>query len=220
MRRVRDSLRTNLGVLCFIIAGTLLFGGIFNLQSSVITRNYIETTGVVSDIEVSEVLRHGRYETRYNYDVTWYADGEEYSQHLTKQVDLPEEGLVTLWMSSDNRDFRFREADEIAKEGYIFILIAFTAGGLGIFLHVIRKKKRQESGEKRMERLEDIRIYSIIAFVCSLFGEGIAIACSYSDYQKNEFGFVDIDLLTVFGITAIISLIIDIVIKRRIRKHD
>lgn len=219
MDRLIRIYREHPSLLCFIIAGSLLFCGIINLQSSVITQNYIETTGVISDIEVSKVLRHGRYETRYDYDVTWYTDGEEYSQHLTKQVELPEEGMITLWVSSNNRNFRFSESDEIAKEGYIFILIAFPVGGLGIFLYVIRKKKRQDSRAERMERLENIRIYAILMFVFSLFGVGIAIACSYSEYQNNEFGFVFIDLLAVFGIAAIISLIIDIVTKKKIRKN-
>ncbi len=116
MRRAFDLYGKHPSLLCFVIAGTLLFCGIVNLQSSLLSRDFEETTGEIYDVEVRKVLHHGTYVTRYDYVLTWYVDGQQYTRYLTGQVDAPKEGKISVWASHDNREYRLDPSEEIAKE--------------------------------------------------------------------------------------------------------
>lgn len=73
MYKVIRLLREAPHVFCFCITAVFLVCGFFNLRSSIESKDYIETTGEICNLKEREVMRHQRYETRYDYDVVWIA---------------------------------------------------------------------------------------------------------------------------------------------------
>lgn len=194
--------------LCFLIAAITLFIGLVNLHRSYIVKDYIENTGVIDNIESVRVLRRHQYVTEYNYDLTWFDNGEEYKKHFSGQVNLPEEGIVTIWVRPDNRDAVLHNSFEIKKEAPLYLIIALVTGVLGIVILFIFIRNRRESNAERIERLEDTEIYSMVGFIFCIVGIVMYVIMEYIEYKQGEYiSPVTFDGIIAIGVIAVICLI-------------
>lgn len=133
---------------CFIISGIFLFAGIYNYQSSGKVKDYIETVGEVRNVEEIFVYRHHQKVARYNFEVVWYIDGEEYVKLFEEQVESRKEGETTIWVSADNNKVTFSDSLNIAEEvpkDIAISLVSFVAGC--IILYVRKKGHRRKENE-------------------------------------------------------------------------
>ena len=210
-----DFYRKRVSLLCFIIAATLLFCGLVNLHSSVRSSDFEKMSGEISNLKAKKVLHHGTYVTRYDYLLTWYADGEYHYRQIREQVDKREEGKIDIWVSADNQEIRFDTSKQIAKKAYIAIAFALLLGVIGIISSDIYRKKHPETTAKRIEKLEDIQIYSILSFVFSLFGEVFVIATININHNKKQIYYGMVDLGILCGVIAVISVITFIVARNK-----
>lgn len=207
--------------LCFVLAGLFLFFTGTSFHSSVLIKDYIETTGEVTNLEETTELRQGTGELRYNYDLTWYEDGEVYEKHFEKQLDAREEGEVTIWVSPDNRDAVFSNSVENFDAAYRFLGIALVAGIAGLLFYGIERSNRYESRSKTIERLEDTKLYSMIAFVLSLIGIVMPFILEYSAFKNGEYvNPVLFDFSVACGVIAIGCLILFFYAKRKVKKYE
>ena len=81
----------------FILAGAFLWGAVWNADSSERVEGYREIEAQICNVEKIRVFWHRRYVTRYNYDVIWYADGEEHVKHMKEEIDKVPGRQETLW---------------------------------------------------------------------------------------------------------------------------
>lgn len=173
--------------LCFMLSVLFLFLSGTSFHSSILLKDYIETTGEVYNLEETSELRHGNREIRYNFDLVWYEDGEEYCKHFEKQFDAREEGMATIWVRPDNRDAVFSNSEENYDAAYRYLGIGLFAGAVGFVFYFIEKSNRRESYSQAMERLEDTRLYSILAFIFSLIGAAIPFFMEFSAIKNGEY---------------------------------
>lgn len=128
---------------CFIIAGTFLFAGIYNCQSSHKVKDYIKTSGEVCNLEKVSVVRHRQRVTRYSFEVIWYSDGDGYVKRFDEQVHPKEKGPIDIWVSPDNQKITFNSAKNIAGEGVRNIMVGLPFGVAGIVIMYIRKNRQR-----------------------------------------------------------------------------
>lgn len=207
--------------LCFVLTGLFLFFAGTSFHSSVLIRDYIETTGEVTNLEETTELRQGNRELRYNYDLIWYADGEEYEKHFEKQLDAREEGEVTIWIRPDNRDAVFSNSAENYDAAYRFLGIAIVAGLAGMLFYGIERSNRYESRSQTIERLEDTKVYSILVFILSLIGAAMPFILEYQEFKNGEYvNPVLVDFSIACGVLAIGCLILFFSTKRKLKKYE
>lgn len=203
----------------FIFSGVLLFAGIVNYQSSIIVKDYIETQGEIRNVEKVSVLWHQQYVTRYNFEVVWYSDGEEYVKHFEEQFDLQEEGPITIWVSPDNQKVVLHDSQNISKDIFWDFILGGLAGIVGLIILIVQQRSRKETRQERMERLENRQINSILFFIiCLLLGITFGIFV-YKDYKKygyiNPFMF-DVVILSV--VLAILCITIFFVTRAQLKR--
>lgn len=207
--------------LCFVLAGLFLFFAGTSFHSSVLIRDYIETTGEVTNLEETTELRQGTKELRYNYDLTWYEDGEVYEKHFEKQLDAREEGEVTIWVRPDNRDAVFSNSAENYDVAYRFLGIAIVAGLAGMLFYGIERSNRYESRSQTIERLEDTKLYSILVFILSLIGVAMPFILEYQEFKNGEYvNPVLVDFSIACGILAVGCLIVIFLTKRKLKRYE
>lgn len=207
--------------LCFILAALFLFFSGTSFHNSVIMKDYIETTGEVCNLEETTVTRHGNIEIRYNYDLIWYADGEAYEKHFDEQFDAREEGETTIWVRPDNRDAVFSNSEENYDSAYKYLGIALAAGMVGLLLYGFAKMSRNESRSETIERLEDTKLYSIMAFFLSLIGVVIVFIMEYPAYKEGEYiSPVVFDMAIACGVIAIGCLGMFFYAKHKLKKYE
>ena len=212
--------------LFFLIAGLTLFFGLSQLHTAYVEKDnfYTEATGEICNVTSKKLLLHGRYVTRYWYDLRWYADGEIYEEHFEEQFYCRPEGKVNIWVSKNNRDALFakpKETEEIINHASEYIFVSVVTGLIAIVLYWIHVLNRRESREEKMERLLDNKIGSIIMFVCCLIVIGLCAVDIYKDYQKGEMiSTALIDMLIAFIVIAIICVIIFFVSKKQSDVYD
>ncbi|MBQ8188387.1 MAG: hypothetical protein IJZ44_01265 [Lachnospiraceae bacterium] len=206
-------------VILWIVAAVFLFAGCTNYHSSIIVKDYEKVRGEICNIEEEEVLRKGVYVTRYSYDVVWEDDGDEYVMHLDGQMDAPEEGLTDIWVRPDNMDAALSSSVEIGSEVTGNLAIALVAGLAGFIAYGIRCAARKESYAEKQERLENTRLYSMIAAILSLIAVAICGIMSYQEYKETlYFNPLDADILVAFGIVGVVALIIFLCAGRQLEK--
>lgn len=216
----RAYLRKHPYIVFFIIAGTFLFGACVNLHSALISRGYTETTGYVSDLEEVRTSRHEGTRISYNYNVTWYDDGEEYTKYFKGQVEPREEGEVTVWVAPNNKRVVFHNGTDLISGSVSFWVIGFLAGAIGIFLYrrhvsnrdverLVRSQESPEQRKKRLEqraeKLEDTKLYTLMGIVFSLIGGLILAWAIYKQYQQE--GYINPLLGDVFIVIAVIVVV-------------
>ncbi len=205
---------------CFVLAGLFLFFAGTSFHSSVLIKDYIETTGEVCNLEETTEIRQGNRELRYNYDLIWYADGEEYEKHFEKQLDAREEGEVTIWVRPDNKDAVFSNSTENYDAAYKFLGIAILAGLAGLLFYGIERSNRYESQSQIIERLEDTKLYSIIAFVLCLIGMTMPFILEYPAFKSGEYiNPILFDFSVACGVLAVGCLILFFNAKRKLKKY-
>lgn len=207
--------------LCFVLTGLFLFFAGTSFHSSVLVRDYIEATGEVCNLEETSEVRHGNRELRYNYDLIWYADGEEYEKHFEKQFDAREEGEVTIWVRPDNRDAIFSNSVENYESAYRFLAIAIFAGLTGLLFYSIERSNRNESRSRMIERLEDIRMYSVLAFIFSLIGVAMPFILEYKSFKNGEYiNPILFDFSIACGVLAIGCMIMFFYTKVKLKRYE
>lgn len=130
----------------FIFAGVFLWGAVWNADSSERVEDYWETEAQICNVEAVQVFRRRKYVTRYNYDVVWYADGEEHVKHMEEEIDKVPEGERTIWVSMDGQKIALYSSKELVEESNRQLLIAAAAGIAGAAILVVRKKGRKGRG--------------------------------------------------------------------------
>lgn len=174
-------------ILFFIVAGTALFAACVNLHSSFLSADYEETTAYVSDLEEVRYSTGKGIRTGYNYSVTWYDDGEEYTKYFEKEVDPKEEGETTVWISPDNHMVLFHNYADLQSSSLMFWVIGIVSGAVGIFLYRRHVSKREESPEQTEERLEDTKMYSVMGIIFCLIG---SLFFAWEIYQEHQEGYI------------------------------
>ena len=205
--------------ICFLIAGVFLFLAMTSFHSSVIVKDYIETTGEISEAEEVSVYRHQSYVTRYNYLLTWTEDGEEYEKYFEEQVDPPEEGEATIWVRPDNRDAVLSNGVEINESAWQYLGIGLAAGLIGLLLLFIWNAGHSMSRQEEEEHLEDTKLYSGLVFIVSIIGIIIQHAMCYKDYQNGEYvNPVMYDFSIACGVIAVICMVLFFRAKKKLKK--
>lgn len=205
--------------ICFLIAGVFLFLAMTSFHSSVVIKDYIETTGEVSEAEEVSVYWHQSYVTRYNYLLTWTEDGEEYEKYFEEQMDPQEAGEVTIWVRPDNRDAVFSNSVEVNESAYQYLGIGFAAGLIGLLLMFIRNAGQTMSRQQQEEHLEDTKLYSGLVFIVCIIGIIIQLTMSYADYKNGEYvNPVMYDFSIACGIIAVICTMLFIRAKKKLKK--
>lgn len=206
-------------VFLWIVAAVFLFAGCTNYHSSVIVADYEKVCGEICNVEEEEVLRKGVYVTRYRYDIVWEDDGEEYVKHLEGQMDAPEEGPRDIRVRPDNMDAALSSSVEIGSEVTGNLAIALVAGFAGFIAYGIRCATRKESYAEKQERLENTRLYSMMAAILSLIAVVICGIMSYQEYKETlYFNPLDADILIAFGVVGVVALIIFLCTGRQLEK--
>lgn len=206
--------------ICFLVAGVFLFLALTFFHSSVVVKDYVETSGEISDVEEVSVYWHQRYVTRYNYRLTWKADGQEYEKYFKEQIDFPQEGEVAIWVRPDNRDAVFSNAIEVNESAYNYLGIGLAAGLLGMLLWFIWKLGHPISRQEQEEHLEDTELYSVLVFLLCIIGIAIQLGMSYADYKKGEYiNPVMYDFSIACGVIAVICVILFIRAKIKLKKY-
>lgn len=207
--------------LCFVLAGLFLFFAGNSFHNSVLIKDYVETTGEVINLEETTQLRQGIRELRYNYDLIWYEDGEVYEKHFEKQIDAREEGEVTIWVRPDNRDAAFSNSDENYDATYRNLGIGLLAGAVGFIIFFIDRSSCRESYSEKMERLEDTRLYSILAFIFSLIGVAMPFIMEFSAIKNGEYvNPILFDFSIACGIIAIGCLLLFFHAGAKLKKYE
>lgn len=193
--------------ICFLIAGVFLFFALTLFHSSVVVKDYVETAGEISDVEEVSVYWHQRYVTRYNYQLTWTADGQEYEKYFEEQMDFPDEGEVTIWVRPDNRDAVFSNTVEVNGDAYKHLGIGLAAGLLGFLLLFIWKQSHPMSRQQEEEHLEDTKLYSVLVFILCIIGIIMQLSMSYADYKSGKYvNPVLFDFSIACGVIALICV--------------
>jgi hypothetical protein len=195
--------------ICFLIAGVFLFLAMTSFHSSMTIKDYVETTGEVSEVEEVSVYWHRSYVTRYNYLLTWTKDGEEYEKYFDEQVDPREEGEVTVWVRPDNRDAVFANGVEAGESAYQYLGIGLAAGFIGLLLMFIWNAGNRMSRQLEEEHLENTRLYSGLVFIVCIIGIIIQLCMSYKDYRSGEYvNPVMYDFSIACGVIAAICMVL------------
>lgn len=206
---------------CFALTALFFFFSGSSFHSSIIVKDYIETTGEVCNLEETSEFRHGNRELRYNYDLIWYEDGEVYEKHFEKQLDAREEGEIAIWVRPDNKDAVFSNSVENYDAAYQFLGIAFIAGLVGLLFYGIERSNRYESRSQVIERLEDTKMYSVMAFILCIIGMAMPFILEYSAFKNGEYvSPVLLDFSIACGILAVGCLILFCNAKRKLKKYE
>ena len=206
-------------VILWIVAAVFLFAGCTNYHSSVIVADYEKICGEICNVEEEEVLKKGVYVTRYSYDIVWEDDGEEYVKHLDGQMDALEEGLRDIWVRPDNMDAALSSSAEIGSDVTGNLAIALVAGLAGFIAYFICCAMRKESYAEKQERLENKRLYSMMAAILSLITVVICGIMSYQEYKETlYFNPLDADILIAFGVVGVVALIMFFSAGRQLEK--
>lgn len=210
----------SLHVFLWIVAAVFLFAGCTNYHSSVIVADYEKICGEICNVEEEEILRKGVYVTRYRYDIVWEDDGEEYVKHLDGQMDAPEEGPRDIWVRPDNMDAALSSSVDIGSEVTGNIAIAMAAGIAGFIAYAIRCAVRKENYAEKQERLENTRLYSMMAVILSVIAVAICGIMSYQEYKETlYFNPLDVDILIAFGLVGVVALIIFFCAGKQLKKR-
>lgn len=216
----RYYLMTHPHIICFIIAGTFLFAACVNLHSALISRDYKETAGYVSDLEEVRTSRSEGTKISYNYTVTWYDGGEEYTEYFEGQSEPREEGEITVWVSPNNKRVVFHNNTDFISGSVPFWVIGLLSGAVGIFLYRRHSSNREEeSPEKREERLEDTKMYTVMGIIFSLIA-GLMLAWEiYKEYQQE--GYINPlmgDLFIVIAVIVVVCIVLFIRAKKQLKE--
>lgn len=207
--------------LCFVLAGLFLFFSGTMFHSSIIVKDYMETTGEVCNLEETTEIRQGVKEPRYNYDLIWYEDGEKYEKHFHKQIDTIEEGEITIWVRPDNEDAVFSNSVEMNENAYNFLAYALIAGLIGLLLYGFAVMNRRESRSQTIERLENAKLYSILVFILCLIGIVIQVVMEYPAYKNGEYiNPVIFDFSIACGVIAAGCLIMFFCARRKLKRYE
>lgn len=207
--------------LCFVLFALFLFFAGTSYHSSLIMTDYIETVGEVCNVEETTELRHGNVEPRYNYDLIWYADGEEYEKHFDKQFDAREEGETTIWVRPDNKDAVFSNSMENYDSAGRFLGLSFVAGLIGLIFYGLERMNRNESRSETIDRLENTQIYSAIGFALCIIGIMIQVIMEYPAYKRGKYiNPVIFDFSVACGVIGVGCILMFIYAKRKLKKYE
>ena len=201
-------------VMCFIISGVCLLAALFNLHSAGLSEDYIPTTGEISNVvEDEKRVQRGRIRMEYDFDVSWEMDGQAYEKHFEDQLDYRPEGPVDIWVSPDGEQVRFSSSEEIYREEPVTIIIGVIAGVLGfVILKRNNRKRKYVSKAEMMDRLENRKIYSVIAFFVFTIMAGFF---GYEMYKEYNPLYVDVMIACAVGMIACAGIFIHAHIKMK-----
>lgn len=220
MRRIKSEVFIrNPYLIFYIIAATFLVVAVMNGHSAALTKDYRETEGYICNLEEGQELWHGEYVIRYSYDIVWYDDGQEYTEHLDSQVDYVEEGPRTIWVHPENVDAALDSSEGIDEHVPAYFLIAVIAAIIGYILY------KQKYDEKRMSRsqlsdyLLNVRICSMMAVIFSVIGVIIIAGMNHAEKKNGQYlNPVMNDLYIFCGIIVVIGLFQFFKAGRKIKK--
>lgn len=205
----------------FFVFGICLFFGLTSLHSSLLVKDYIEATGKICNVEPVRVLWHQQYVTRYDYDIIWYDNGEQYKKHIDEQVDCPEEGETTIWVHPDNRDAVSSNSVKLRENVGLYLGVSLLAGIIGLVIFVIYIMNRRETEKEKVERLEDTEIYSMLLFILCLVAIVMQVIYIFKDYRQGLYvNPVLFDFCIACGMIAVICLILFFRAKRQLKKYQ
>lgn len=201
-------------VLCFIVSGVFLFAAMFNLHSAELSEDYIPAIGEISNVEEDEKrVQRGRERMEYDFDVSWEMDGQTYEKHFEDQMDYRPEGPVNIWVSPDGQQVRFSSSEDVYKETPGTIAVAVIAGILGVaILKTKNKTRKYESKAEKMDRLENRKIYSVMAFLVFAVLAGFF---GYDMYKEHNPFDMDVIIASVIGMMVCVGIFVHAHIKMK-----
>ena len=194
-------------IMCFVLSGVLLFASLINYHSASLSEDFIQTTGEITNVKKGTKYVHGTRRYEYDFDVFWEMDGQTYKKHYDDQLDYHPEGVVEIWVSSDNQYVRFSSSEEVYRELPLDIAGGVAAGILGFIL--LKRKRKYISKAERTEKLEDRRIYSVLAFLIFASIGGFFGYDIYKEYQKTliyNVLYADIVVVSIVGMLVCVGL--------------
>lgn len=191
----------------FIISAVCLLVAMVNSHSSVETKDYRETEGFICNLEETEELWHGRYVTRYEYDIVWYDQGQEYCKHLEGQIDYKEEGPGTIWVHPENTDAILGNPEDVSKDSPAYMLISIVTAIIGYILFKVQYNERRMSRSELEDYLFSVRIGSMLAVIFSVIGGIMVAVVNYNDEKNGEYVRLAMyDPIVLCGVIAVIGL--------------
>lgn len=174
-------------LILFIISGVCLLAAMMNSHTSVETKDYREMEGYICNVEEGQELWHGRYVTRYSYDIVWYDDGQEYSRHLDGQISAGEEGPVTIWVHPENLDAVLGSSEAVGENVHIDLLISIVTAIIGYILFKVKFNEKRMSRFELEDYLFSVRIYSMLTVVLAIIGAVMLVVMNYNDMKDGEY---------------------------------
>lgn len=180
--------------------------GFLNFQSSRRTERYEKVAGYIANVEETNELTKAGYKTRYNYEIHWYRDGEEYERSVHKALTVPDESVTEFWVNEDNTDAIASEPSDIRKESYLNWLISFVCAVLASVIDW-KTLKGKRAAKKNGKNSDAQILCSVVAF-CMLAGVLITGFFAWISAKENyAVQPVMKDLTFIFLIGFIVSAI-------------
>lgn len=134
----------------FIVSAAFLWGAVANANSAerIAEQEYREIEGEIRNLKT---VHRGRV-TRYNYDIVWYVDGEEYVKHMREEIDWQPEGKRSIWISRDHQACVLYSPEDIELESKKELVIGLAAGIGGVIALAVRKRGRSRKGRKYYDK--------------------------------------------------------------------
>lgn len=174
-------------LILFILSGVCLLVAMMNSHNSADIQDYREMEGYICNVEENQELWHGRYVTRYSYDIVWYDDGQEYSRHLDGQMDKEQEGAVTIWVHPENLDAVLSGSEDIGDDTPVYLLISIVTAIIGYILFKMKFNEKRMSRPELEDYLLTVRISSMLVVVLAVIGAGIFVVTNYYDMKNGEY---------------------------------
>lgn len=185
----------------FLLSCFFIFISIMNMHSALSVKNYIETTGVISEVESKEHLSRQGKQTRFSYIITWEKDGKEYQKRVKAAFSKPDEGINVIWVRPDNKDAILSNSVSIRVTSYFDLIVGIVLGVVAVLFRKKGEELHLIGRQEYMEHLHDKRILLAILLGCDFFMVFIVGLMHYSAWKNGEYipaPMMDLIILGVF----------------------
>lgn len=215
MGRVEAISKLKVHVILWFLAACMLFIGIMNWHSSIVTKDYRCVDGEIINVEAVKVLQRTGYVTRYNYTIVWYDNNIFHESNVHEAIDRPDESQKKVWVNSDNTDVILEDtasAKDMAYQNFGVAVIVFILGML--FAPRGNKKKKMS-----VDEMESKYIGAILMAVAMALGDLFMIFMYCSTKSEHIYIFPVVwDLIGVFTIILVISIVNIVRLRKKLRK--
>ena len=190
-----------------VIACVFYILAFIQLKGAVISTDYIEVPGYVTDISSRKVLRKRGIKTEYTYTVHWTYEGEEHSQKA-RSLERPDENLSYVRINKENTDMiagSLEGQHRGALGSFVFATVALIAG-------IILYKKDKD---KKISKDEWDTILSYTWVMIFIFPFGIFFSYLYLTHTSGATAVLAPQgLMIMFTLAEIIAIVVNRIAKK------